>query len=205
VPSGRCVPLSRRVQLLSGLVQHASRRVRLGVRVASASFRVAAPQSPGRVNSAPGCCVSSSGCCQPTSGSVQLGSGCLRVALRVGAWRGPGRFVSGSGLVRAALRVAARRSPGRCVPASGSVSAESSSVSFYSGATSSRLLFHISPESNQSPNHALQRTAPGVTLAATDRPAACAHPAPGHLRPQPARRPPQSLSLGSFGDIAPVS
>jgi hypothetical protein len=36
-----------------------------------------------------------------------------------------------------------------------------------------------------SPNHALQRTAPGVTLAAADRPAACAHPAPSHLRPQP--------------------
>ena len=54
-------------------------------------------------------------------------------------------------------------------------------------------------QSNESPNHALQRTAPGVTLAAADRPAACAHPAPGHLRPQPARRPPQSLSLGSLG------
>ena len=51
-----------------------------------------------------------------------------------------------------------------------------------------------------SPNHALQRTAPGVTLAAANHPAACAHPAPCRLRPQPARRPPQSLSLGSFGD-----
>jgi hypothetical protein len=54
-------------------------------------------------------------------------------------------------------------------------------------------------QSNGTPNHALQRTAPGVTLAAADRPAACAHPAPGRLRPQPARRPPQSLSLGSLG------
>ncbi len=52
-----------------------------------------------------------------------------------------------------------------------------------------------------SPNHALQRTAPGVTLAAADRPATCAHPAPAAL-PQPARRAPQSLSLGSFGDFS---
>jgi hypothetical protein len=60
----------------------------------------------------------------------------------------------------------------------------------------SRLFGRANPTS---PNHALQRTAPGVTLAAADHPAACAHPAPGHLRPQPARRPPQSLSLGSLG------
>jgi hypothetical protein len=53
--------------------------------------------------------------------------------------------------------------------------------------------------SQAAPNQA-QRTAPGVTLAAADRPAACAHPAPRRLRPQPARRPPRSLSLGSFGD-----
>ena len=52
------------------------------------------------------------------------------------------------------------------------------------------------------PNHALQRTAPRVTLAAADHPAAFAHPAPRHLRPQPARRAPQSLSLGSFGDVS---
>ena len=51
------------------------------------------------------------------------------------------------------------------------------------------------------PNHALQRTAPRVTLAAADHPAACAHPAPAAF-PQPARRAPQSLSLGSFGDLA---
>ena len=50
------------------------------------------------------------------------------------------------------------------------------------------------------PNHALQRTAPRVTLAATDHPAACAHPAPA-MFPQPARRAPQSLSLGSL-DVA---
>ena len=48
------------------------------------------------------------------------------------------------------------------------------------------------------PNHALQRTAPRVTLAAAHRPAACAHPAPA-MSPQPARRAPQSLSLGSLG------
>ena len=51
-------------------------------------------------------------------------------------------------------------------------------------------------------NNALQRTAPRVTLAATHHPAAFAHPAPSHLRPQPARRAPQSLSLGSLGDFA---
>ena len=48
------------------------------------------------------------------------------------------------------------------------------------------------------PNHALQRTAPRVTLAAAHRPAAFAHPAPAAF-PQPARRAPQSLSLGSLG------
>jgi hypothetical protein len=52
---------------------------------------------------------------------------------------------------------------------------------------------------DRTPNHALQRTAPRVTLAAADRPAACAHPAPAAL-PQPARRAPQSLSLGSFAE-----
>ena len=50
----------------------------------------------------------------------------------------------------------------------------------------------------ETPNHALQRTAPRVTLAAADRPAAFAHPAPAAF-PQPARRAPQSLSLGSLG------
>jgi hypothetical protein len=44
-----------------------------------------------------------------------------------------------------------------------------------------------------------QRIAPRVTLAAADHPAAYAHPASCRLRPQPARRPPQSLSLGSLG------
>jgi hypothetical protein len=81
------------------------------------------------------------------------------------------------------------------------VSAEPSPVSFYSvrGPFSpSRLLFHVSPESERTSNHALQRTAPGVTLAAADQPATCAHPAPSRLRPQPARRAPQSLSLGSL-------
>ena len=52
----------------------------------------------------------------------------------------------------------------------------------------------------ETPNHALQRTAPRVTLAAADHPAAFAHPAPHRLRPQPARRAPQSLSLRSLGD-----
>jgi hypothetical protein len=63
----------------------------------------------------------------------------------------------------------------------------------------------LAPFANEpeSPNHALQRTAPRVTLAAADHPAACAHPAPAAF-PQPARRPPQSLSLGSFGDSSRV-
>lgn len=43
--------------------------------------------------------------------------------------------------------------------------------------------------------YALQRTAPRVTLAAAGHPAACAPPAPCRLRPQPARRAPQSLSF----------
>jgi hypothetical protein len=42
---------------------------------------------------------------------------------------------------------------------------------------------------DQSPNHALQRTAPAVTLAA---------PPPSPT--QPSRQPPPSLSLGSLGD-----
>ena len=49
-------------------------------------------------------------------------------------------------------------------------------------------------------NHALQRTAPRVTLAAADHPATFAHPAPA-LSPQPARRAPQSLSLGSLAEL----
>ena len=53
-------------------------------------------------------------------------------------------------------------------------------------------------QSEMTPNHALQRTAPRVTLAATHHPAAFAHPAPA-MSPQPARRAPQSLSLGSLG------
>jgi len=56
-------------------------------------------------------------------------------------------------------------------------------------------------EMTEAPNHALQRTAPRVTLAAAAHPATFAHPAPAAL-PQPARRAPQSLSLGSLGDFA---
>ena len=55
-------------------------------------------------------------------------------------------------------------------------------------------------KSDESPNHALQRTAPRVTLAAADHPATFAHPAPAAF-PQPARRAPQSLSLGSLGVV----
>jgi hypothetical protein len=49
-------------------------------------------------------------------------------------------------------------------------------------------------QSNGTPNHALQRTAPGVTACAPTR-----RPAPAAF-PHRLRRPPQSLSLGSFGD-----
>ena len=52
--------------------------------------------------------------------------------------------------------------------------------------------------STRTPNQALQRTAPRVTLAAADRPATFAHPAPAAF-PQPARRAPQSLSFRSLG------
>lgn len=47
------------------------------------------------------------------------------------------------------------------------------------------------------PDQALQRTAPRVTLAAADHPGTFAHPAPS-VSPQPARRAPQSLSLGRY-------
>ena len=60
-----------------------------------------------------------------------------------------------------------------------------------------RRITHILPVLNPT----LQRTAPRVTLAATHRPAAFAHPAPAAF-PQPARRAPQSLSLGSLGHSA---
>ena len=54
-----------------------------------------------------------------------------------------------------------------------------------------RSFFHTCTETNRAPNHALQRTAPGVTVAASNR----------RLSPavQLPRRPPQSLSLGSLG------
>ncbi len=49
----------------------------------------------------------------------------------------------------------------------------------------------------EAPNHALQRTAPAVTLAASGL----------RLAPtmQPARQPPQSLSLGSLGDFTHIT
>jgi len=52
---------------------------------------------------------------------------------------------------------------------------------------------------NESPNHALQRTAPGVTACAPTR-----RPAPATF-PHRLRRPPQSLSLGSFGQTTSIS
>ena len=61
-----------------------------------------------------------------------------------------------------------------------------------------RIVAESLSTSEMTPNHALQRTAPRVTLAATHHPAAFAHPAPATF-PQPARRAPQSLSLGSLG------
>ncbi len=66
-----------------------------------------------------------------------------------------------------------------------------------SGRYSRNSFLNVCPE-QPSPNHALQRTAPRVTLAAACHPAACAHPAPAAF-PQPARRAPQSLSVGALG------
>ena len=67
-------------------------------------------------------------------------------------------------------------------------------------ATSERYFqppFRAFSQANETANHALQRTAPRVTLAAAHHPATFAHPAPA-MSPQPARRAPQSLSLGSL-------
>ena len=61
-----------------------------------------------------------------------------------------------------------------------------------------RIVAESLSTSEMTPNHALQRTAPRVTLAAARHPATFAHPAPT-MSPQPARRAPQSLSLGSLG------
>ena len=65
-----------------------------------------------------------------------------------------------------------------------------------SRARASRPLVHVSTESERTPNHALQRTAPAVTLAASGL----------RLSPtmQPARQPPPSLSLGSLGVLRPL-
>ena len=70
----------------------------------------------------------------------------------------------------------------------------------------SGLLLHVSTESNRTPNHALQRTAPRVTVAAISglnpsRPSvALSYVRCLFLRstPQLPRRAPQSLSLGSL-------
>ena len=60
-----------------------------------------------------------------------------------------------------------------------------------SGRHSRNSFLGVCPNPMKSPNHALQRTAPGVTAPAPRRPAA-----------QEPRRPPQSLSLGSLGHFA---
>ena len=67
------------------------------------------------------------------------------------------------------------------------------------------LCIHKARELTSSPAsshaiYALQRTAPDVTLAA---PATSLRSPPATF-PQPARRPPQSLSLGSLGDSAHI-
>ena len=72
----------------------------------------------------------------------------------------------------------------------------------------SRLLFYAFTESNRTPNHALQRTAPRVTVAAISsldpsRPSMALSYARSRLlrsTSQLPRRAPQSLSLGSLGD-----
>ena len=59
-------------------------------------------------------------------------------------------------------------------------------------ATLPGLFSDVCSESNRTPNHALQRIAPG-------RHAGCFHRRLS-TTVQPARQPPQSLSLGSLGD-----
>jgi hypothetical protein len=59
----------------------------------------------------------------------------------------------------------------------------------------SKLNGHLKSTNPTSPNHALQRTAPGVTACAPAR-----RPAPAAF-PHRLRRPPRSLSLGSLGKI----
>ena len=88
-------------------------------------------------------------------------------------------------------------------PGESSASRDSRSGVHRESGRCSRNSFRSSVLNRTSPNPALQRTAPRVTLAAAHHPAAFAHPAPAAF-PQPARRAPQSLSLGSLGDSTPL-
>ena len=72
-----------------------------------------------------------------------------------------------------------------------------------------RFSCHVSPASERTPNHALQRTGVAVTLAAIPGSTRLVRPpsfpsstSPLRLTSQPSRQPRPSLSLGSLGDFA---
>jgi len=114
------------------------------------------------------------------------------------------RTTNSSRMTLGILRCTSRRSEGCGLPVSVSITepqpwrmVPTSSGSGLGITVNTTDLLAVSNR-NETPNGALQRTAPRVTLAAACHPAACAHPAPAAF-PQPARRAPQSLSLGSLG------
>ena len=129
---------------------------------------------PGACQLIPGPCVSRLGRCQRHLGSVRP------LPCGVSAQPSGGACSPLARVSRPLARVS--RALGACALPLGSVrvepwavSAERCPVSFYSigvRPSPSRLLFHVSPESNRTPNHALQRTAPRVTVAAILRPRA---------------------------------
>ena len=164
---------------------------------------------PGACQLIPGPCVSRVGRCQQHLGSVRPLPWGVSAQPLVGA-RSPLPRVS-----RPLGRVS--RALGACALPLGAVrvepwavSAERCPVSFDSvgGRLSpSRLLFHVSTESERTPNHALQRTAPRVTVAAISYPGVsrwshrCPTPVASFFAPlsQLPRHAPRSLSLGSLG------
>ena len=146
---------------------------------------------------------------QTPSSSVELVSGGVqRFTRSVQLVSGPTQSVSHP--VRRVNRLAQRASVGvRCVSSRVQRVPIGVQRGIYSVATPSRLLFHVSTESERTPNHALQRTAPRVTVAADSGlgvftpshhcPTSVAVPfAPPAQLP---RHAPPSLSLGSLGYI----
>ena len=134
----------------------------------------------------------------PRSSSLPRGSATTQTWSRFGVW-------FSTRLDRASLFVSRRSMRTLCssfrLPIVRS-SPASSSVS--------RFFYHVFTESNRAPNHALQRTAPRVTVAAISgsdpsRPSvALSYARCRFLRSttQLPRRAPQSLSLGSLGALA---